>query len=212
MCNGSELLSGESNAVLNTITGAVLGFGAAIFAEPLRQWIFRPKLKLEFGDDPGYKARTPEEADIPSSPRPIHSVHEAEYIRIKVTNEKRAIAKSCRAYLVAVEKADESGDYKPTIYCDSIPLAWSCRDKQAYDPLDLPRGVAQFVDVVSTRSVSQDFKPEIKPIPFRYFALFQEHGTFRFTVLVSGENVKPIFIKIVFQWSGLWDRYEASLG
>jgi hypothetical protein len=205
-------LSGDSNTILNTIAGAILGFGAAIFAEPLRQWIFRPKLKLEFGDDPGCKARTPEEADIPSSPRPLHSIHEAEYIRIKVTNKKRIIAKGCRAYLIAVEKADESGDFKPTIYSDSIPLAWSCRDKQAYDPLDLPRGVAQFIDVVSTRSVSQDFKAEIKLIPFRYLALFKEHGAFRFTVLVSGENLKPIFIKIVFRWSGLWDRYEASMG
>ena len=205
MYNGSEILSAEANVVLSTLIGAVLGFCAGVFAEPLRRWIYRPKLKLEFGNDPGYKARTPE------LPEPPGTVYEAEYIRIKVTNTKAAIAKNCRAYLVAVEKADESDQFKPTIYCDSIPLSWSCRGKQAYDALDLPRGVVQFIDVVSTRSVSSDFKPETKPIPYRYIDLFREHGTFRFGVQVSGENVKPAFIKIVFRWSGVWDKYKTSL-
>lgn len=205
-------MSIDASAVLNTAVGAVLGFAAAVFAEPLRHWIYRPKLKLEFGDDPGYRARTLEEADIPSAPVPRHSVHDAEYIRIKITNIKPAIAKSCRAYLVAVEKADEAGKFSPTVYCDSIPLSWACRDSQAYEPLDLPRGVVQFIDVISTRSISKDFKPEIRPIPYRYFDLFREHGTFRLTIQVSGDNVKPVFTKIVFRWAGVWDEYETSLG
>jgi len=204
-------MSAESNAVLSTVIGAVLGFGAAVFAEPLRHWLYRPKLKLEFGDDPGCRARTPEQAQLPG-PRPVQSIYEADYIRIRVTNTKPAIAKNCRAYLVKIEKADNSGEFKSTIYGDSIPLSWACRGTQAYDPLDLPRGVVQFVDVISTRSVSTDFKPEIKPIPFRYIDLFRQHGVFRFTVQVSGENVRPKFIKIVFRWAGAWDKYEASLG
>ena len=114
--------------------------------------------------------------------------------------------------MVKVEKATDSGEFKPTIYEDSIPLSWACRAAQAYDPVDLPRGVVQFVDVISTRSVSTEFKPEIKPVPFRYIDLFRQTGRFRFTVQVSGENVKPAFIKIVFVWSGIWDKYKATLG
>ena len=212
MCNGSEIVSAESSAVLNTLVGAVLGFAAAVFAEPLKQWIYRPKLKLIFDEDPGCKARTPEQAQLQGGPRPVQSTHEADYIRVKVINTKPAIAKNCRAYLVAIEKADDSGNFKPTIYGDSIPLPWACRGEEAYGPLDLPRGIVQFVDVVSTRSVSKDFKPEIKPIPFRYIDLFREHGKFRFTVQVSGENIKPVSIKVVFNWSGIWDKYETSLG
>ncbi len=204
-------MSAESSAVLNTLIGAVLGFTAAVFAEPLKQWLYRPKLKLEFGDDPGCTARTPEQAQL-QGPRPVQSIHEADYIRIKVKNTKPVIAKNCRAYLVAIERADNSGGFKPTIYGDSIPLPWACRGEEAYGPLDLLRGIVQFVDVVSTRSVSPDFKPEIKPIPYRYIDLFRQHGTFRFTVQVSGENVKPVFIKVVFKWAGVWDKYETSLG
>jgi hypothetical protein len=188
MCNGSDIMSPELSTVLNTLVGAVLGFAAAVFAEPLRHWIYRPKLKLSFDEDPDCRARTPEQAQVQGGPRPVQSTHEADYIRVKVINTKPSIAKNCRAYLVGV------------------------RGEEAYGPLDLPRGIVQFVDIVSTRSVSADFKPEIKPIPYRYFDLFRQHGKFRFTVQVSGENVKPVFIKVVFGWSGIWDQYETSLG
>jgi hypothetical protein len=211
MCNGSEIVSAESSTVLNTLIGAVLGFAAAVFAEPLRQWIYHPKLKLIFDEDPGCKARTPEQAQLQGGPSAVHSTHEADCIRGKVINTKPAIAKSCRVYLVAIEKADDSGHFKPTIYGDSIPLPWACRGEEAYGPLDLPRGIVQFVDIVSARSVSKDFKPEIKPIPFRYIDLFRQHGKFRFAVQVSGENVKPVLIKVVFNWSGIRDKYETSL-
>jgi hypothetical protein len=202
-------VSAEVSAVLNTFIGAVLGFTAAVFAEPLRQWIYRPKLKLEFNDDPGCRARTPEQAQLTGVPVP--NIYEADYIRIKVTNTKPFIAKNCLAYLIGIEKPDNSGTFTPTIYGDSIPLPWSCRGEEAYGPLDLPRGIVQFIDVVSTRSISNDFTPAIRPIPYRYIGLF-EKGIFRFSVQVSGENVKPVSIKIVFRWTGAWNQYEASLG
>lgn len=82
MCNGSEIMSVESSAVLNTLVGAVLGFAAAVFAEPLKQWIYRPKLMLSFDEDPGCKARTPEQAQLQGGPRPVHSTHEADYVRL----------------------------------------------------------------------------------------------------------------------------------
>jgi hypothetical protein len=195
--------------VISTIIGALFGFFAAVFAEPLRHLIYRPKLRLEFGNTSDYRARTPEQA-TPSG-TPDFSGWEADYIRIKVTNTKPAVAKNCRAYLVAVEKADETGQFIPTKYCDSIPLSWACRGDQAYDPLDLPRDIPHFVDVVSTRSVSTDFRPEIRPVPYRYVSLFGEHGTFRFTILVSGENIKPTPIRVFFRWAGVWDKYETWL-
>jgi len=189
--------------------GALIGFFAAVFAEPLRQLIYRPKVRLEFGNTSDYRARTPEQDKRPG--RPPNSVCEAYYIRIKVTNTKPAVAKKCRAYLVGVEKADETGQFIPTVYCDSIPLSWACRGDQAYDPLDLPRDVPHFVDVVSTRSISTDFQPEIWPVPYRYVPLFGEHGTFRLTILVSGENIKPVPIRVVFRWGGVWDKHETWL-
>lgn len=205
-------VSPEYSVALNTLVGAVLGFGAAVFAEPLRLWIYRPKLKLAFDESPGCRARTLEQGQIDGGPVPVYSTHEADYLRVKVINQKPSIAKNCRAYLVAIEQADKQGKFKPTLYIDSIPLPWACRAEEAYNPLDLPQGIVQFIDVISTRSISPEFRPEIKPFPFRYMELFQQHGKFRFTVQVSGENIEPVFIKVVFDWSGVWDKYEASQG
>jgi hypothetical protein len=204
-----------SGVLVQSLVGWVVGFFSAVLAEPVRQGLFGPKLKLEFGNGQEFKTRTPEDATFREVTW-VTSHHEAFYIRIKATNERRAIAKGCRAFLVAIEKMDEDSAFKPTIYCDSIPLTLSCQDEdQRYTPLDLPNGVSQFVDVVSTRNLSgmsPCFRPEIQVTPQRYVDLFQEHGTFRFTVQVSGENVKPVSIRVAFRWQGIWDDCTAYSG
>jgi hypothetical protein len=45
--------------LFNTVVSAVLGFGAAILAEPLRRKLYQPKLRLEFGSELAYQAHTP---------------------------------------------------------------------------------------------------------------------------------------------------------
>ncbi len=202
-------------AFVQAMVGWVVGFFSAIFAEPTKQALFGPRLKLEFGNGPEFQTRTPEDAAFKQVTW-MTSHHEAYYLRIRVTNERRPLAKSCRAFLVAVEERDNQSRFSPTIYCDSIPLAWSCQgEKQSYLPLDLPNGVAQFVDVISTRKPQgqpASFRPEIQVMPLRYFDLFQRHGTLRFTVQVSGENVKPVTLRITFCWQGLWDGFTAQIG
>jgi len=198
VCHGSASLT----PVLNTLIGGALGAGVAVFAEPLRRWIYRPTLELDFGNGPEYQARTQAGEST--------QLHDADYLRLRVINTKSVVAKSCRVYLVDVEKKDESGQFAPTIYCDSIPLAWSCREeKEQYGAIDLPKGVKQFVDVISTHKGMDAFTPHIKPMTYRYMPLFREHGVFRLTIQVSGENVEPVFMKIIFHWTGVWDQYEA---
>lgn len=202
-----------TTSYLPAIIGGAIGFASAIFAEPLRRWIYSPKLVLTFEDSTDYKTRTPEQAtfrDPQRSAVPIHSTHEAEYVRIKVINASRPLAKDCRAYLVGIEKKQADGNFGTTLYCDSIPLAWSCREDHAYEPIDLPNGVAQFIDLISVRDISPEFKLEIKPLPLRYAGFLRDSGTFRFTVQVSGENVKPAFIRVEFTWGRVWNEYVAK--
>ena len=204
----------EFNPIWPTLVGAAIGFASAVFAEPLRRWFYRPTLELSFGDSSEYKARTPEQATLIDPQRsavPIYSTHEAEYVRIKVTNTSSSVAKSCRAYLVGVEKKNANNELLPTIYCDSIPLAWSCQEERAHGPIDLPKDVAQFIDLVSVRDYSAEFRIEIKPVPLRYAGFFRDKGTFRFKVQVSGENVQPKFISVDFTWNGEWGKYEAKI-
>jgi hypothetical protein len=57
-------MAAESNPLWQTLVGAAIGFVSAIFAEPVRRWLYQPRLELAFGDNPEYKARTPEQAQL----------------------------------------------------------------------------------------------------------------------------------------------------
>lgn len=181
------------------------GFASAVFAEPVRRWLFRPELELDLDASAGqYVTRTVE------SGSQGRFGSEAYYIRFRVHNKKKIVATKCRAYLVNVERED--GDvFKPTVYCDSIQLAWSARGEGTYDSIDLHNGVFQFVDVVSTRPTLPNFSLSLFVIPNIYaLTILHRTGRYRLTAVVSGENVKPKRIQIVFNWTGQWDGFEVN--
>ena len=181
-----------------------LGFVTAVFSEPIRRWIFSPLLRLSFEKNGNCVSHTPVQNG--------GKEYEAYYIRLKVENKKRPLAKACRAYLIDVEKQDENGIWKPTIYTDSLPLAWSCQERsEVRRALDLPYSVVQYVDIVATNNLHNNYSMQVTPLPFRYHSLFEnEPKTFRFTVLVAGDGVRPKTAKIIFGWKGKWDDFEVS--
>jgi hypothetical protein len=40
--------------------------------------------------------------------------------------------------------------------------------------------------------------------------LLAEIGTYRLTVLVTGDGVKPARMSLSFKWTGVWDQFEVS--
>jgi hypothetical protein len=175
------------------------GFFTALVADPLRQWLFRPTLALEFANADHFIAQTAEAGG-----------HQAKYVRVKVTNRGPWLAKSCRAYLVNIERRGQGGAWEATEYCESLQLAWSGRGDGAHGALDLPVGVPHFVDVVSMREIAKSFLLSTPLILMRYQALLASTGTFRLSVLISGENVRPTSLRLVFTWSGAWDAFQVS--
>ena len=188
-------------AVLAIVSGWVLG----LFSEPVRQRIFGPRLELVFENTEHFVTPTKEVG-------PPGSLHMALFVRVKVTNVKWALAKACRAYLVNVERLGSSNQFEATEYCESLQLAWSAhKEEERYGPLDLPRQVPQFVDVVSTRDSEKDaFRLEIAFTPFRFRRLLSTRGTYRLTILVSGDGVRPEQIQLCFTWSGTWNDVKVS--
>ncbi len=197
----------EINGLFNTIIGLIFGFIAAIYAEPLRIWLHSPILTLLFEENSGCKIFTKEKYIAKESKELTPNFYNSIYVRIKVTNTQTTMAKGCRAYLISIDKSDDKGNFIPTIYNDSIQLSWSCQGDQSYEPLDLPRGVIQYIDIFSTKEGSNIYYPKIKFLPFRYEELFRQKGSFRFTILVAGENFKPLKIKIIFNWTGNWNKF-----
>lgn len=190
----------SSMQLITPILSFALGFISAVFAEPLRQWLFRPRLKLTFTG----------REDCVTATR-MTDGSGARYVRIRVVNVRRRVAKSCKGFLIKIEKLSASGQFHDTHYVDSIQLAWSCQGRDdARKPLDLVHGISQYLDVVATSEVSDSFALQISPLPLRYESLWSTvPSTYRYTVQVSGDGVDPVQIKIVFSWKGNWQDVDA---
>lgn len=187
---------------LSNIVSFLAGFAAAVFAEPIRKWLFKAKLNLEF---------TGEHACVTTTYATINGkkVADVHTIRVRVTNTGKIIAKDCRSYLINVEKRNDKGKFVQTTYCDSIPLPWSYLPaKESFEGIDIPTGINQYLNLIGTDSRSADFDPQIMIRPFRYTNLFKGTGTFRFTVRVTAANAKPRTFRLIFNWKGQWDDFE----
>jgi hypothetical protein len=191
---------------LPNVISFIAGFVAAIFAEPVRERLFRSKLGLEFNKD--YTCVTT--TYMANSSKKVADAHT---IRVKVNNTRSIISKDCRGYLIDVEKQNEKCEFAPTVYCDSLPLAWSCQgSKDCFGGIDIPKGVNQYLNVIATNSTSTNFDPQVMPKLFRYEKLFSETGTFRFTILVTAANAKPKKIKLILNWKGNWNDFDVISG
>lgn len=179
------------------------GFLIAVLAEPLRHFLFKPKLELEFKKEQDFITKTP-----------MTSGRDSYYIRVKVTNKKRNVARGCRAYLINIEKENNGRKFEQTSFCDSIPLAWSNQKLgEQYNGINLSKGVNQFVDIIATFPHTEFldyFEPQLKVRPLRYEPLFREIGVFRFTIQVATENADPKIIKLIFKWHGKWSDFEVN--
>ena len=179
----------------------ILGFVTAAFAEPFRQWWYRPKGELTFRNDSDHVAWTPyQEAGGET---------EAYYVRVGVLNKSRRLARKCRAYLINVEKKEKS-NFTDSLYADSIQLAWSCRKLGTeLEAIDIPHGVKQYIDLIATIKSTNVCEPQIKPYPFRYRELFSiKNQDLRFTIQVSGDGLDPVLLKVVFCWKGKWNEFD----
>jgi hypothetical protein len=177
------------------------GLVTALIGEPLRHRVWRPKLRVSFGISEEYIAPTREE--FPGGER------EARYVRLKVVNRSQAVARDCRAFLTNIERETPPGKFERTIFSDTLQLPWSVRPDGGRAE-DLPHGVANFVDVISTREGNPTFRIHGRVFPFRYEHLLSDYARYRLTVWVTGDNVKPVKIKLFFSWKGAWNAFEAA--
>jgi hypothetical protein len=89
--------------------------------------------------------------------------------------------------------------------------SWSCagRDNK-YIKLDLAKDVNQFIDLLVTHKGTTSFYAFLYSTPFRYYDIFNKHGTYVFTIQVVASDAKPVVIKILFTWNWIWNMFEAK--
>jgi hypothetical protein len=61
---------------------------------------------------------------------------------------------------------------------------------------------------LSTRENDVSFLLAIVCPLYRLQQLLTTPGTFRLTVLVTGDSLKPARLAISFKWTGVWNQYD----
>lgn len=203
--NAASPTSEYLTALIGVITGTIIG----VISDPIRTWLFRPRLRLDFKAE---RDLTPTETLVGVVGATMHSSR-GRYLRVQVINRSHRIASGCRAFLVNVEKADDTGAFRPAGYLDSLRLHWASQAPgDEIRAIDLPYGVTQFVDVLSTDESSPGvFRMHTPFVPLIYAQLFDPAPkTLRFTILVTGDDAKPARTRVVLKWRGRWDTFETQ--
>lgn len=193
------------------LVGWLLGLLTKELSERITLWIRGPRLRPSFGQGEDCVTLTPEEFDVPTGSGSVSIRKERRVVffaRLCVTNIKPRIAAKCQAWLVNVERRDEHGQFKPTVFKDSIPLIWSYNAKA--DTVDIAQRINRYVDLVRIQDDVPGLQPQLRShsgdvlLPHRFGPLFRENGTYRFTVLVSAQDVQPEQIRVLVTRAEQW--------
>ena len=176
----------------------VLGFCIALFAEPLRRWLFRSAVSLKFEPKIGFGRQC---VSITTTTQPGVL---AKYIRVLVKCSSRIglTARGCKPFLTKIEKLGPGmNDYRE-LHHDPIPLHWAYIGDQA---LDIHPTMEFYFNVVEVNSAQNILRPQTTIAPVTWTELLREPGWYKFSVVLSGENISSQPTTIPFEWKGSFD-------
>jgi hypothetical protein len=190
---------------LDSVVAFLAGALTAIFADPIRQRIFRPKPRLLFGLSNNFALNAPLTVGNPA--KTVNGI----ILRGAVTNDGVTIAKKCRVYLVNIEKQNErTMAFDQTDFGDTLPIQWSSRLPPQFEPLNIPKDTIHYFEILDIYEGHSEFHPHVEFFPSRYSALVSEKGVFRFTLQLAGEGFEPEMMKVEFSWAGSFPTYTAK--
>lgn len=178
--------------LLSILVGLILG----VCSEPLRKYLLRPILRTTFTQDENCICETP--VNLPAGQEVFES--HAKVVRFYVQNTRRFLAKSCRAYLIQIEKVTPTKT--ETIFADRIPLDWAYIGATA---VDIPGHTGLYCDLVGASQPSEQLRPHVNPMPKLLGNILRDCATYRFKAIIAGENLTPQSININVAWKGTWD-------
>ncbi len=169
------------------IAGVVVGWMLSIVTRHFEEVWFGAKLRIDCKGVPGNTDQNLQDA----------------YVRFRVQNTTdRRIAKSCRAYLVALHKFSNNKEVSENLISDTFQLPWAGYD---YEPRDIPAKVNLYIDLVHFSKQAPGWAFATKP-PFHHSLgpIANHRGTYRCTVVVAGHGVTPQTKNIYIDYDGDW--------
>jgi hypothetical protein len=191
--NVTDTLTGALIAGISAVAGGLLN-GAY---QHLRDRLARPKVVIDF--------QGTEANQVTSEYKIGEKVVSEIYIRARVRNTGHHVAKSCRVFVAALTEVHASGT-TPTSLKDAKQLAWAGYD---FSPLDVPRGVDFYVDVVRVSKSDPGWLFSVQKLFASQTQLKAYRGTYRFRLLVTADNADPAACEIDVVYDGDWHNLRA---
>lgn len=181
----------------------------AITSELFRQYWNRTTISLEFNP--------PEEKQGPffgcvywiSNTPSGKGVNNAIWVRIKVKNQGKRLARSCQPFLTSIKKKNNDGKYD-LVHSDMLPLHWAFRNGKRQPAIDIPGKLHAFCDVFNTISGASHFLPRTVAEPCAWEKLLKEPGEYRLKVVVGGDNIVPQKKCLYIRWTNKWNDFEIA--
>jgi hypothetical protein len=204
---GSIFYQASSDSInwFTPATTLVVGLVLGLIVEPLRTLLLRAKLRATFFNDEHCMRETPVDIREGAGGR-IVGQSTAKVVRFRVDNETRRQAKGCVTYLLSIDRI--TGNTVTRLFADRIPLIWAYYSE--FTPIDIPGRTGLYCDVAgSVDEANPRLDPHTVHKAVIYRNLLQPHATYRFTAIVTGDNVKPVSIRICIEWDGNWNIRNA---
>jgi hypothetical protein len=127
----------------------------------------------------------------------------ASYIRICVTATSARIVKDCHGFIVMLEKRmSENETFLHVPLPQSVPLV---REKFEV----VPRIPSHIDFMIAAENGKFMPVPGVIPWPNVVQNAFDDHATYRFTIVVNGDGVSEEPICVEIDWRGQWDKIVA---
>jgi hypothetical protein len=188
----------------NDITIGLIGAGAAVTGglltgayEHFRDWLARPQLTIDYVDDSS--------CNVTSSYEEEGKEVTGIYVRARVRNVGKRIARKCRVFLIGIDEVQHGGTTK-TAFHDSMPLCWPIRD---FLPRDIPRGINSYINIVYVMKHRSGWNFGVESLLGSHTSLTTYRGTYQLTLLATADNADPFQFVINVIYDQDWHSFRA---
>jgi hypothetical protein len=198
----------DTLALLGPLSAAVVALLIALVIEPLKNFIRRPRISIQFaqGDPYCHPSLVSTVVYPDGSKTTFTKPRAAYYVRAWVENVRTwgvlggSLARGCKGKLAVVRDGDRQRrfDYDPMI------LHWVSEPRTGpnpYGPVELAFGEGDYLDIMRTieghDQIHIDTEPELKGSPHHLGS-----GQHYLTVTIYGENFGPKSFHLHVNWDG----------
>lgn len=142
--------------------------------------------------------------------RDVHVNKMGNFVHVTVRNRGWLEAKSCQGSLINVEQMNSNDTFcSHPGFRGPVVLKWS--GEGDFGPRNIGHKLSRGLDVCYVHEGINTLHAFTQKFP-RGIQTDFPHGTYRFTIRVSGENVRAITERYIIHWDGSWEDLTIEPG